>query len=213
MSRKILCEASEKGIIVANECLNRGIEINTIKLQQLLILMHGRMLSLYNKPFFSQEVVARPQALMIDKVNKDLMVYAMEFKELIEEYYILLEKEEAVMMEVIDAYGNLNFFDLKELPALKTLQDNFIKKNQESIISNEAIQKTFNFYNNRNFDVMAVSYHRPFIVSSEKSQEFKSKKTNPEIRKQLEEFASRFKINNLIKKGPILTKTKKPNKK
>lgn len=57
MSRDVLSIASEKGTIVVNECLRRGLYINTLKLEQLLILIQGRMLSLYNRPFFSQDVL------------------------------------------------------------------------------------------------------------------------------------------------------------
>ena len=60
-NRKILCEASEKGILVVNKCLEQNIPINTIKLQQLLIIIHGTMLSKYATPFFKQNVVALEQ--------------------------------------------------------------------------------------------------------------------------------------------------------
>ncbi len=52
IDRRILCQASEKGKIVVNECLDRGYDIDTLKLEKLLILMHGIMLSAYGDPFF-----------------------------------------------------------------------------------------------------------------------------------------------------------------
>jgi len=212
MSRRILCEASEKGAIVVNKCLNRGFEINTIKLEQLLILMHGRMLSLYNKPFFSQEVVARTHALMIDKVDKDFRIYAMEFKEKLEEYICLLEKEE-VMNYIIEKYGNLDFFELKELPVLKNLKDLFSKEDQSNIIPNLKIEKMFNFVmgNKQTFDVMAVPCDRAFVVSSDKTEAFLSVKPNPEIRQQQKEMAETFRRNNLVEEGPVLKKNRKPD--
>jgi len=51
MHRKIMDEASEKGVIVANKCIEKGIQLSAIKLELLLILMHGRMLSKYQKTF------------------------------------------------------------------------------------------------------------------------------------------------------------------
>jgi len=209
MSRKILCEASEKGVVVVNECLNRGLEINAIKLEQLLILMHGRMLSLYNKPFFSQEVVARTHALMIDKVDKDFRIYAMGFKEKLEEYICLLEKEEEVMNYIIEKYGNLDFFELKELPVLKNLKDLFSKEDQSNILPNIKIEKMFKFVmsDKQNFEVLAVPYDRAFVVSPDKTEEFLSAKPDPEIRKQQEEMAKLFKSHILTDEGPILKKT------
>ena len=215
MSRRILCEASEKGVIVVNECLNRGIQINTIKLEQLLILMHGRMLSLYNKSFFSQEVVARTHALMIDNVDKDFRIYAIEFKEKLPEYICLLEKEEEVMNYIIERYGNLDFFELKELPVLKKLKDLFSKEDQSNIIPNVKIEKMFNFVmgNKQTFDVMAVPCDRAFVVSPDKTEVFLCVKPNPEIRQQQKEMAETFRRNNLVEEGPVLKKTRKPNKK
>lgn len=59
------------------------------------------------------------------------------------------------------------------------------------------------------FDVLAVSSDKPFVVASENVEEFKNIKANPEVIKQAEEMAEEFRVNNL---GPVLKKTKKPNK-
>lgn len=59
------------------------------------------------------------------------------------------------------------------------------------------------------FDVLAVPYDKPFVVESENVEEFKNTKANPEVIEQTEEMAEKFRTNNL---GPVLKKTKKPNK-
>ena len=59
------------------------------------------------------------------------------------------------------------------------------------------------------FDVLAVPCDRAFVVAPEKVEEFKNSKSNPEIIEQTEEMAEEFRTNNL---GPVLKKTRKPNK-
>ena len=212
MSRKFLCEASEKGAIVVNKCLNRRFEINTIKLEQLLILMHGRMLSLYNKPFFSQEVVARTHALMIDKVDNDFRIYIMGFEEKLKEFICLLEKEEEVMNYIIEKYGDLDFFELKELPVLKILKDKFSKEDQNNIIPNVKIQKIFDLFidNKQTCDVIAVPSRRPFVMAEDKTKQFKNLRNTPGESDFVRKLAETFRMNNL-EEGPVLKKTRKPD--
>lgn len=59
------------------------------------------------------------------------------------------------------------------------------------------------------FDVLTVPCDRAFVVAPEKVEEFKNSKSNPEIIEQTEEMAEEFRTNNL---GPVLKKTRKPNK-
>lgn len=63
------------------------------------------------------------------------------------------------------------------------------------------------------FDVLAVSCDRAFVVDPEKVEDFKNSKPNPEVRQQIEEMAGKFKVNNLAEEGPVLKKTRRPNKK
>lgn len=147
MSRKIMCEASEKGVYVVNKCLQKGYKINTIKLEQLLILMHGTMLSLYQKPFFAQNVVARPHALIIDEVDKNFLAFAIEFKERMTEYISLLQNEEKVMNYIIEKYGNADFFELNNKKELTVLRNLFSKEGEKVVVPNEAIEKVFDYYN------------------------------------------------------------------
>ena len=66
------------------------------------------------------------------------------------------------------------------------------------------------------FDVLAVPCDKPFIVSSDKTEAFLNIKPNSEIRRQQEEMIKRLNIklniNNLVEEGPVLKKTKKPNR-
>ena len=172
------------------------------------------MLSLYNKPFFSQDVVARPHALMIDKVDKDFRIYAMGFKEKLEEFICLLEKAEEVVNYIIEKYGNLDFFELTELHVLKNMKDLLSKEEQSNIIPNEKIEKMFNFVmgNKQTFDVMAVPRRRPYVVAADKAEEFKNSRNTPEESAFVRELAEKFRVNKLVEEGPVLKKTRKPNR-
>ena len=64
----------------------------------------------------------------------------------------------------------------------------------------------------RRFDVLAVPCDRAFVVSQEKSEEFKNVKPDPVVRQQIEEITEKFRVNNLTEEGPILKKTRKSNK-
>lgn len=147
MGRRIMCEASEKGVYVINKCLEKGYQISTIKLEQLLILMHGTMLSLYQRPFFAQNIVARPHALMIDEVDKNFLAFAKKFEERIPECICLLQNEEKVMNYIIEKYGNADFFELNNKKELIVLRNLFSKEGEKVIVPNEAIEKVFDYYN------------------------------------------------------------------
>ena len=62
------------------------------------------------------------------------------------------------------------------------------------------------------FDVLAVPCDRTFAVSPDKTEAFLNVKPNSEIRRQQEEMVKRLNINNLVEEGPVLKKTKKPNR-
>ena len=61
------------------------------------------------------------------------------------------------------------------------------------------------------FDVMAVPRKRPFVVTSEKAEEFKNSKNTPEESAFVKELAETFRKNNLVEEGPVLKKTRKPD--
>ena len=55
----------------------------------------------------------------------------------------------------------------------------------------------------RQFQVYAVPYGKPFVVSKEHAESFKNQKPNPEITRQIQEMAEKFRINNMTN-GPVL---------
>lgn len=61
------------------------------------------------------------------------------------------------------------------------------------------------------FDVLAVPCSRPFVVASDKAEEFKKQTTSPEDSAFVRDLAEKFRVNNLVEQGPVLKKTRKPN--
>lgn len=55
----------------------------------------------------------------------------------------------------------------------------------------------------RQFQVYAVPYRKPFVVAKDKVEDFKSQKPNPEITRQIQEMAEKFRINN-VQEGSVL---------
>lgn len=146
----LLCLASEKGKIIVNECLDRKYHINTLKLEKLLILAHGIMLAKYQTPLFKEDIVATLHGgLMIPRVDRDFIRYAVEFKDKFVEYICLLDDEEKVLNHVLDSYGNLDAVDINEESPLKVCNKSFISLGDSyssSIATNAVIENIFSRY-------------------------------------------------------------------
>ena len=68
-------EICEKGKIVINRCLEKGYSIEPLKLQQLLILMHGVSLAKFNKSFFEEPVLATNYGLVLEWIEEEFGEY------------------------------------------------------------------------------------------------------------------------------------------
>ena len=145
MSRKIMSGPSEKAVVVANKCLEKGYQMSAIKLEQLLILIQGAMLSLYQRPYFTGNVIAHEHALVIKEVDRDFLLN--KFKEKMQVYVATLQIEEEVIDYIVEKYGNLDFFELKNRKDLTFLRELFAKEGEQNIVPYEAIEKVFTYYN------------------------------------------------------------------
>ncbi|MFQ6724517.1 MAG: hypothetical protein ACLRFE_04230, partial [Clostridia bacterium] len=108
----VLCEASEKGKVVVNKCLNRGYHINTLKLEKLLIIIHGLMLVHHNKPFFKNSIIPTKNGLRIPEVDNDFIINAISFDKKFDEQIAFLDREWEITEYVIKKYGKMNTFEL-----------------------------------------------------------------------------------------------------
>ena len=153
----IHCSASEKGKRIINKCIDNNIEINTLKLEKLLILMHGKMLSMYQKPFFDEDVIATRHGLMIKEVDRDFIRYATRCNEKIKAYICLLDAETKVMNSVLKEYIDYDALDLNCVRELQVLSEICYEEGKENIVPNELIREVFTRYQFYDLDVVKKS--------------------------------------------------------
>ena len=131
----ILCKASEVGKIVVNKCLARGIFLNTVKLEKLLVLMQLECLERSKKPLFTEDIVVfKGVGVVIPQVDRDFLVNAVEFTEEQTSYIVLLDKEKESIEYVLERYGHMDSFELESLYAIKKLDDLSIERNGKRVI-------------------------------------------------------------------------------
>ena len=137
------CLTSERAKIIVNQCLDLGLEINTQKLQKLMVLMQGKMLVDYDKPFIEEEIKATKCGVMIPQIDHDFMRYAVGCKKKLIEYVCLLEREQKVVDSILSSYGNKDSFELNELLSLKAINSFSLKCEPFTAIPNSLIKKVF----------------------------------------------------------------------
>lgn len=112
-NNKLCCEI---GKIVANKCMERGIFINTLKLEKLLILMEIAYIKNYNKSFIRSNIWVNSHGqFMIKDVDRFFIQYAVEFDEKQVELIGLLESQKDCIEQVLELYGNMTAFDLEDI--------------------------------------------------------------------------------------------------
>lgn len=120
-NNKLCCEI---GKIVVNKCMERGIFINTLKLEKLLILMEIAYIKNYNKSFIRADIGVNSHGrFMIKDVDCFFMKYALEFDEKQAELVGLLESQEYCMEQILEMYGNMDAFDLEDIINRKGLKN------------------------------------------------------------------------------------------
>lgn len=139
----ILCLASEKAKIVVNKCLDKGIDINTFKLEELLIFIHTATLVKLNRPFFNQNVIATEQGLIIKEIEEDFKPYVIKFKDKFTEYISLLDDEEEIVNDVIERYRNLKTIGIDIKDKFELLNKMYYQNSDSNIVTNEMIQGEF----------------------------------------------------------------------
>jgi len=117
----IKCMASEIGKHVVNKCLDKGIHINTQKLQKLLCLIQVDCIRHKKKIVFKEPIHIWDCGVVIEEVDEDFRSNLVEFKEKENPYILLLEREEESIDRIIRMYGELNSFELNELPDIQKI--------------------------------------------------------------------------------------------
>ncbi len=148
MTRKLMCEVSEKAVCIVNKCLDKNISINTSKLHQLVILIHGTMLSKYQKSFFTENVYATDIRLVVKELEQDCLMGKISFEERMPEYICLFQKEEQVIDAILEKYADVDFLEIGKEKVLRQLREFCYDEENKTIglVPNELIEKTFDYY-------------------------------------------------------------------
>ena len=139
----ILCSASEKAKWIINGCLQKGYDINTFKLEKLLILAYGKCLVKTGTKLFNENIVIWEAGAIIKEVDQDFRRYAMGFYAPLREYCLKLYSEEKLIDDIISTYGEMDGFKLNELGMLKELAQ---LKDGSGFVSDEDIKRVFKKY-------------------------------------------------------------------
>lgn len=81
-----------------------------------------------------------------------------------------------------------------------------MKNETKEVFENHSLEK-------QQFNVMAVPSNRPFVVSSERMEDFKTEKTSAATYREIFKLAEEFNNNNLSSEGPVLKKVRTSLKK
>ena len=130
----VMCMAGEIGKIVVNKCLERNIFINTQKLQKLLVLMQIEHMKRVKTALFPQDILVWDCGVVIEEVDQEFIRYAIEFKEEQVEYISLLQEQEKTVEYVLKIYGDMDVFDINELPAIHSLVSKSLLINGRRVI-------------------------------------------------------------------------------
>ena len=130
----VMCMAGEIGKIVVNKCLARNIFINTQKLQKLLVLMQIEHMKRVKTALFPQDILVWDCGVVIEEVDQGFIQYAIEFTEKQTEYISLLQEQEKTVEYVLKIYGDMDVFDINELPAIHSLVSKSLLINGRRVI-------------------------------------------------------------------------------
>lgn len=130
----VMCMAGEIGKIVVNKCLERNIFINTQKLQKLLVLMQIEHMKRIKTALFPQDILVWDCGVVIEEVDQGFIQCAIEFKEKQIEYISLLQEQEKTVEYVLKIYGDMDVFDINELPAIQSLVSKSLLINGRRVI-------------------------------------------------------------------------------
>ena len=147
MIKKAYPLAVEYSKAIVNGCLERNLEINTNKLEQLLILMQGKMLTENGRPLFTNNIVATKTKVYIPDVDKAFVEYAVGCHEKQYETVAFLDDELEIVEETLDWYAEIGPEFLENNTYLKFLDQKALKttKSEQQVVPNEFIENVFLF--------------------------------------------------------------------
>ena len=140
MDTKIFGGACEKAKWILNECFYAGYEINTYKLQKLLVLAYGECLVETGTKLFPEDIILNELGPFVKEVEICLLPYDIGgFYTPLFEWHIRLSSEDKLIKDIVNRYGNWSSNELSELRQLRNL-----KSHQNKVfVTDEDIRKAF----------------------------------------------------------------------
>ena len=133
--KRLMCFVGELGKIIINKCLERNIFVNTQKLEKLLVLMQILHMTRVKKALFPQDILVHDSCgVVIKEIDWEFMQYAIECNEKQTEYIALLDEQEETIEYVLKEYGNMDAWDINELPLIQELISKSISVNDKKVI-------------------------------------------------------------------------------
>lgn len=122
------CLANLIGRNVVNKCLEKGYSINTLKLEKLLIVMQGVALAGTGKPMFQEAIVpSKTGGLRIKEIYEEFIAGSAGFEDKVDEWIVLLEKQESVVDSVLNKCGKLDALDISDKYGLNKLNHQLLE--------------------------------------------------------------------------------------
>ena len=146
---KFMCKASEIGKIIVNKCLQNGIEINTQKLQKLLVLVQIECIKDSGFPLFSEDIRIWDCGVAIKEVDEDFRQFGTQFTTEFNENIVLLDSEMQYIDNIINTYGSLTASQLNALPINQKVISMGIKHENETYAHVTAERMTEEFKNDK----------------------------------------------------------------
>lgn len=158
-TENFLSKASEIGKIIVNKCLDKGININTQKLQKLLILIQLECIKDSGYPLFSEKIVFLEDNAIIREVDEEFRKYGICFSKTLEEKLVLLYSEIEYIDNILNKFARLSSFDLNCLclSKRKCLEEKGLVSDKTCDIYRLS-DKTMNSINNIFEDKLGMSY-------------------------------------------------------
>lgn len=138
-----MCKVCELGKVVVNLCLYNGFNIDTAKLQKLLVLMHGIHMVKYNEPLFPENVLVWDCGVAIEEVDTQFREFGGGFTTKFSAKLAVLNSEAQVIEEMLVKHGNKDVFELNNDKRLKYLKDKFHIPKKSVLVGNDEIRKVF----------------------------------------------------------------------
>lgn len=202
-----------------DKLFSEQILLNVKKLQKLLYFCDIEYMKQYDgTPMFQDDFHAWPSGPVITEVYLQFAVF--QDGKMYHQYgvnnFSITEEMKSVINSVIEATKEMDTIDLVKISQIEngpwSNVYNADDPNHGQIISKKEM---FEFYSNielfsnienhkkQKFDVLAVPFNKPFVVASEKVEEFKNSTNSKKDNEQVRKMAETFRKNNLVDEGPV----------